>query len=62
MKLIKAKFTNFRMLRDITIDFSQELEKPLTIIRAENESGKTHKILRLGGWENPQDLTKMAKN
>ena len=41
MKLIHAEFTNFRLLRDLILDFSTDAEKKLTVIRAENESGKT---------------------
>lgn len=41
MKLLHARFQNFRLLRDIAIDFSTDPAKPLTVIRAENESGKT---------------------
>ena len=41
MKLIHAEFTNFRLLRDVMLDFSTDDEKRLTVIRAENESGKT---------------------
>ena len=41
MKLIHAEFTNFRLLRNVILDFSAEDEKRLTVIRAENESGKT---------------------
>ena len=41
MKLIKAKFKNFRLLKDLTLDFSTDNEKPLTVIRAANETGKT---------------------
>lgn len=39
--LHRARFRNFRLLRDIEIDFSTDPERPLTVIRAENESGKT---------------------
>ncbi len=39
MKLIRAQFKNFRLLHDLTLDFSTD--KTLTVIRAENESGKT---------------------
>ena len=39
MKLIRAEFENFRLLRDLTLDFSTD--KTLTVIRAENETGKT---------------------
>lgn len=41
MKLIKATFKNFRCLKDLTLDFSTNEDKPLTVIRAANESGKT---------------------
>lgn len=41
MKLIRAKFENFRLLRHLELDFSIDSAKKLTVIRAENESGKT---------------------
>lgn len=41
MKLLRAEFQNFRLLRDLKLDFSQVLDKNLTIIRAANDSGKT---------------------
>lgn len=41
MKLIKANFKNFRLLKDLTLDFSTDDTKPLTVIRAANETGKT---------------------
>jgi DNA sulfur modification protein DndD len=41
MKLVQARFTNFRLLKDISIDFSTDENKKLTIIRAENGTGKT---------------------
>ena len=41
MKLISAKFQNFRLLRDLRLDFSTNDNKKLTVIRASNESGKT---------------------
>ena len=41
MKLQRAEFTNFRILRNLIIDFSTDPEKRLTVIRAENETGKT---------------------
>lgn len=40
MRLINAKFTNFRILRDLELDFGTR-EQKLFVIRAENESGKT---------------------
>lgn len=41
MKLLRANFQNFRMLRDLELEFSSEADKRLTVIRAANESGKT---------------------
>ena len=41
MKLLRARFQNFRLLRDLELDFSTDREKKLTVVRAENESGKT---------------------
>ena len=41
MKLLRAEFENFRMLRDLEIQFSSEPDRKLTVIRAANESGKT---------------------
>ena len=41
MKLIRAQFKNFRLLKNIELDFSESSEKKLTVIRAANESGKT---------------------
>lgn len=41
MKLLRAHFENFRMLRDLELDFSSDDQKNLTVIRAANESGKT---------------------
>ena len=41
MRLLRAEFTNFRLLRDLILDFPTDTDKRLTVIRAENESGKT---------------------
>ena len=41
MKLLRAQFENFRMLRDLELQFSSDDERNLTVIRAANESGKT---------------------
>ena len=41
MKLIRATINNFRLLKDLTLDFSCDETKNLTVIRAANESGKT---------------------
>lgn len=41
MKLISAKINNFRILKNVNLDFSINKEKPLTVIQAANETGKT---------------------
>ena len=41
MKLIRAEFENFRLLRHLSLDFATDNSKKLTVIRAENETGKT---------------------
>ena len=41
MKLLHAKFVNFRALRNLELDFKPSGEKHLIVVRAENASGKT---------------------
>ena len=41
MKLLRAKFSNFRLLLDLELDLRTTSEKHLIVLRAENESGKT---------------------
>ena len=41
MKLLRAEFQNFRLLRDLELEFSSQPDRNLTVIRAANESGKT---------------------
>lgn len=41
MKLLRAEFENFRLLRDLELQFSSGPDRKLTVIRAANESGKT---------------------
>ena len=41
MRILHARFENFRLLRDLELDFSTDPDRRLTVIRAENESGKT---------------------
>ena len=41
MKLLRAEFQNFRLLRDLELEFSSKTDRNLTVIRAANESGKT---------------------
>lgn len=47
MKLRRASFKNFRVLRDLEIDFATSDERKLTVIRAENASGKTTMLTAL---------------
>src|SRR5688572_28295510 len=49
MKLLRASFENFRLLRDLELKFSSDPDRKLTVIRAANESGKTT-ILRALQW------------
>ena len=41
MRLLRARFENFRLLRDTELDFGSDSERSLTVVRAANESGKT---------------------
>ncbi len=41
MKLLRAEFQNFRLIRDLTLEFSSDCDRNLTVVRAANESGKT---------------------
>ena len=41
IKLIHTRVHNFRQLRDIEVFFARDPESPLTVIRAENGTGKT---------------------
>lgn len=41
MKLKRVEFKNFKLLDGVVISFSADPQKPLTVIRAENGSGKT---------------------
>ena len=36
MRLESAHISNFRLLEDISLNFSTEFARPLTVIRAEN--------------------------
>ena len=41
MKLKRVEFRNFKLLDGVIVDFSTDPEHPLTVVRAENGSGKT---------------------
>ncbi len=47
MKIVKARIRNFKLLRDLSLTFSLDRDKPLTVIRAENGSGKTSTLQAL---------------
>lgn len=47
MKLQDARIRNFKLLRSIDLDFSTRQNMPLTVIRAENGSGKTSTLQAL---------------
>ncbi|MCU7860977.1 MAG: AAA family ATPase, partial [Candidatus Thiodiazotropha sp. (ex Lucinoma kastoroae)] len=47
MKLVAARIRNFKLLREIDLSFSVDPHKPLTVIRAENGSGKTSTLQAL---------------
>ena len=49
MKLHNAHITNFKLLEDVELIFSSDPVRPLTVIRAENGSGKTS-ILQALRW------------
>ena len=40
MRLDSAHITNFKLLEDVEVRFSTDPDRPLTVIRAENGSGK----------------------
>lgn len=41
MKLLRARIENFRLLKDVELEFGPDSDRNLTVIRAANESGKT---------------------
>ena len=47
MKLESAHITNFKLLQDVELTFSTDLSNPLTVLRAENGSGKTSILFAL---------------
>ncbi len=47
MKLLTAHISNFKLLEDIELKFSTDPLRPLTVIRAENGSGKTSVLYAL---------------
>lgn len=47
MRLCSAHVKNFKLLRDVSFEFSIDSKRPLTVIRAENASGKTSMLAAL---------------
>lgn len=47
MKIVAARIRNFKLLRAIDLEFSVDRDQPLTVIRAENGSGKTSTLQAL---------------
>ena len=47
MKLKTARIKNFKLLREVNLDFSVDPSRPVTVIRAENGSGKTSTLTAL---------------
>jgi DNA sulfur modification protein DndD len=41
MKLIRTRIQNFRLLKEVELEFSTDPSKNITVLRAANESGKT---------------------
>ena len=61
MRLDNAHITNFKLLEDVQLRFSTDQARPLTVIRAENGSGKTSilQALRWGMWGEEGILPRM---
>ncbi len=47
MRLVQVQIQNFKLIEDVTLDFSIDNDHPLTVIRAENGSGKTSLLYAL---------------
>ncbi|MEI6537112.1 MAG: ATP-binding protein, partial [Verrucomicrobiaceae bacterium] len=62
MRLVAARIKNFKLLEDISLNFSTDLHRPLTVIRAENGSGKTSVLNALRwGFFGPAGLPEGAQ-
>lgn len=63
MRLVAAHIRNFKLLEDVRLEFSNSRDKPLTVIRAENGSGKTSVLYALlWGIYGPPGLPSGAQN
>ena len=47
MRLSRVAIENFKLLEDVKLEFSTDAARPLTVIRAENGSGKTSVLYAL---------------
>ena len=47
MRIIRAQIRNFKLLEAVDLEFSTALDRPLTVIRAENGAGKTSLLYAL---------------
>lgn len=47
MRLLAVRVQNFKLLGDVRVEFSTDRARPLTVIRAENGSGKTSMLYAL---------------
>jgi DNA sulfur modification protein DndD len=47
MRLVRADIQNFKLLEDVQLEFSTDPARPLTVVRAENGSGKTSLLYAL---------------
>ena len=47
MRIVQLQAKNFKLIENVTLDFSTDPERPLTVIRAENGSGKTSLLYAL---------------
>ena len=63
MKLLHVHIDNFRLLKDIDIEFSTHSDRNLTVIRAANESGKTTLLTALQwGLFGDEGLPNLGRN
>jgi DNA sulfur modification protein DndD len=60
IQLLEARFQNFRLLRDVRLEFAHGVDSSLTVIRAENGTGKTTMLTALT-WALFGDETLPAK-
>lgn len=63
MRLLSVRVQNFKLLTDVSVQFSTNSAKPLTVIRAENGSGKTSMLYALSwGFYGQDGLPDEARN